>query len=70
MILVTLRKIAVKLQHRIARNYSFVLGFNGGLIGLGAVGVLAPATSALLHNSSTLGVTMYSMTNLLSRNEA
>ena len=68
--LVTLRKIAVKLQKRIAGNYRFVLGFNGGLIGLGAIGILAPATSALLHNSSTLGVTMYSMTNLLPRGEA
>ena len=65
--LVTLRKIATKLQKRIAQNYRFVLGFNGSLIGLGAIGVLAPATSALLHNSSTLGVTMYSMTNLLPR---
>ena len=63
--LVTLRHIAAKLQRRIARNYSFVLGFNGGLIALGALGILAPATSALLHNASTLGVTMYSLTNLL-----
>ena len=63
--LVTLRKIAVRLQQRIAQNYRFVLGFNGALIALGAVGILPPATSALLHNTSTLGVTMHSMTNLL-----
>ena len=63
--LVTLRQIAVRLQRRIARNYRFVLGFNGGLIALGALGILAPAASALLHNASTLGVTMHSLTNLL-----
>ena len=63
--LVTLRKVAMRLQTRIARNYRFVLGFNGGLIALGALGILAPATSALLHNTSTLGVTMCSLTNLL-----
>lgn len=63
--LVTLRKIATRLHSRIARNYRFVLGFNGGLIALGALGILPPATSALLHNASTLGVTMHSLTNLL-----
>ena len=63
--LVTLRKIATGLQHRIAQNYRFVLGFNGALIALGAIGILPPATSALLHNTSTLGVTLHSMTNLL-----
>ena len=67
--LVTLRKIAVGLQKRIARNYRFILGFNGGLIALGAIGVLAPALSALLHNASTLGVTMYSLTNVLPEEE-
>ena len=63
--LVTLRQISVKLQQRIAQNYRFVLGFNGALIALGAIGILPPATSALLHNTSTLGVTMHSLTNLL-----
>ena len=63
--LVTLRRIAVRLHRRIDRNYRFILGFNGGLIALGALGILAPAVSALLHNASTLGVTMYSLTNLL-----
>ena len=63
--LVTLRKIATGLQHRIAQNYRFVLGFNGALIALGAIGILPPATSALMHNTSTLGVTLHSMTNLL-----
>lgn len=63
--LVTLRKISTGLQRRIAQNYRFVLGFNGALIALGAIGILPPATSALLHNTSTLGVTLHSMANLL-----
>lgn len=63
--LVTLRKISTRLQQRIVQNYRFVLGFNGALIALGAIGILPPATSALLHNTSTLGVTLHSMTNLL-----
>ena len=63
--LVSLRRIAGKLTGRIRSNYRFVLGFNGSLIALGAVGVLSPATSAMLHNLSTLGVSLRSMTNLL-----
>ena len=63
--LVTLRKISMELMKRIRSNYRFVIGFNGTLIGLGAFGVLPPATSALLHNASTLGVSLKSMTNLL-----
>ncbi|BCI59933.1 heavy metal translocating P-type ATPase [Solibaculum mannosilyticum] len=63
--LVSLWKIAMKLERRIQSNYRFVIGFNGGLIGLGAAGILPPATSAMLHNLSTLGVSLRSMTNLL-----
>ena len=63
--LVTLRTIATALMKRIQSNYRFVIGFNGGLIALGTAGVLAPATSAMLHNLSTLGVSLRSMTNLL-----
>ena len=65
--LVTLRKIATALMQRIRSNYRFVIGFNSSLIGLGTAGVLAPATSAVLHNLSTLGVSLRSMTNLLDR---
>ncbi len=64
--LVTLRKISMALMKRIRSNYRFVIGFNGTLIGLGAAGILAPATSALLHNVSTIGISLRSMTNLLS----
>ena len=61
----TLKLLANALMRRIDGNYRFVLGFNGGLILLGALGVLPPATSALLHNLSTLAVSLKSMTNLL-----
>lgn len=50
---------------RIHSNYRFVIGFNGSLIALGALGILPPATSAMLHNLSTLGVSLRSMTDLL-----
>ena len=50
------------LNSRIRNIYRFVIGFNGALIGLGAAGVLPPATSAMLHNLSTLGVSLHSMT--------
>ncbi len=63
--LVTLRQISQRLMGRIRSNYRFVLGFNGGLITLGAAGLLMPATSAMLHNLSTLAVSLRSMTNLL-----
>ena len=63
--LVKLRELAMALMGRIDANYRFVIGFNGTLIALGAAGVLAPAASAMLHNLSTLGVSLWSMTNLL-----
>ena len=63
--LVTLRQLSCALMARISRNYRFIIGFNCGLIGLGLVGILPPTTSALLHNMSTLGISMKSMTNLL-----
>ncbi len=63
--LVNLRVLSQYLMRRIQSNYRFVIGFNGGLIALGAVGILAPATSAMLHNLSTLGISLHSMTNLL-----
>ena len=63
--LVTLRRVAMGLMRRIDHNYRFVIGFNGGLIALGALGFLPPATSAMLHNLSTLGVSLRSMTDVL-----
>jgi cation transport ATPase len=49
----------------IDRNYRFVIGFNGALILFGALGTLPPATSALMHNTSTILFGMDCMTNLL-----
>lgn len=63
--LVNLRRIAVRLTERIRSNYRFVIGFNGGLIALGALGLLALSASAMLHNMSTLAISLRSMTNLL-----
>ena len=62
--LVRLRQLAMALMHRIQNNYRFVIGFNGVLIGLGVAGILPPATSAMLHNLSTLGVSLHSMSAL------
>ena len=67
--LVTLKAISNGLMKRIHGNYRFVIGFNLGLILLGVAGVIAPATSALLHNTSTLGISLKSMTNLLNDQE-
>ena len=63
--LVILKSIANGLQKRTESNYRFIMSFNSTLIVLGAMGILPPATSALLHNASTLGVSLKSMTNLL-----
>ena len=59
--LVRLRQLAMALMTRIHANYRFVIGFNGVLIALGMAGVLPPAASAMLHNLSTLGVSLHSM---------
>ena len=62
--LVRLRQLAMGLMRRIRNNYRFVIGFNGTLIGLGVAGILPPNTSAMLHNLSTLGVSLHSMSAL------
>lgn len=61
----TLKELSNGLMTRIDQNYRFVIGFNLGLIILGVGGVIAPTTSALLHNALTVGVCLKSMTNLL-----
>ena len=68
--LVLLKSIANALQHRVSANYRFVLTFNSTLIVLGALGILQPATSAMLHNLSTIGISLKSMTNLLPEGNA
>ena len=68
--LVLLKGIANAMQHRVSANYRFVLTFNSTLIVLGALGILQPATSAMLHNLSTIGISLKSMTNLLPEGNA
>ena len=68
--LVTLRALSCQLMRRIHRNYRFIIGFNCALIVLGVAGILPPTTSALLHNASTLGISLKSMTDLLPEPEA
>lgn len=62
---VTLKKISNGLMKRINQNYRTIVGFNTGLILLGVGGILQPTTSALLHNTSTLAISLRSMRNLL-----
>ena len=68
--LVALKAIANAMQKRVHANYRFVLSFNSALIVLGALGILQPASSAMLHNLSTIGISLKSMTNLLPENKA
>ena len=63
--LVALKLISNALMRRVNGNYRFVIGFNLGLILLGVFGILLPAASALLHNTSTIALSLNSMTNLL-----
>ena len=63
--LVTLKLISDGLMKRIHKNYRFIVGFNTGLIILGVAGILQPATSALLHNTSTLMIGLKSMQDIL-----
>lgn len=62
--LLTLRRLSLLSMRRIHGNYRFIIAFNLMLILLGVTGVIPPATSALLHNLTTLGVSLHSMTNL------
>ena len=63
--LVKLRELAQALTRRIDRNYRFIVSFNLALILLGVAGIIAPTLSALLHNTSTLAISLRSMTDLL-----
>ena len=63
--LVTLKELSAGLMKRIHGNYRKIVGINMTLIVLGAMGILTPSTSALLHNMSTLGISLKSMENLL-----
>lgn len=59
-----LRHLSDRLMERIRRNYRFIMSFNMGLIGLGVFGIMLPGSSALLHNLSTIAISLESMTSL------
>ena len=63
--LLVLRDISDALMQRIGRDYRVIISFNSMLIALGALGVITPATSAMLHNLSTIGISVYNMTNFI-----
>lgn len=63
--IITLKKISNALMKRIDRNYKVIVGFNTALILFGVGGVLQPTMSALLHNTSTILISLKSMENLL-----
>ena len=63
--LITMKRLSDRLMRRIHGNYRFIMSFNTALIVLGVAGVLPASTSALLHNTSTLAISLKSMTDLL-----
>ena len=67
--LLILRKLSTQLMRRIRFHYRFIISFNAMLITLGVLGILPPASSALLHNGSTILTGLRSMTDLLDKNE-
>ncbi len=62
--IVYLKDLSNNLIKKINRNYRTIVSFNSGLIALGVLGVIQPTTSALLHNTSTLFISMNSMKNI------
>ncbi|MBQ6575735.1 MAG: heavy metal translocating P-type ATPase, partial [Lachnospiraceae bacterium] len=67
--IVVLRNIATLLMKRIRFNYRTIVGFNTALITMGVAGIMPPATSAMLHNTSTVALGLKSMTHLLPEDE-
>ena len=63
--IVTLRELSTALMKRIRQNYRMIVGINAGRIGLGVTGAVRPTVSALLHNTSTLAISLRNMKNLL-----
>ena len=64
-LLLVMKELSNRLMGRIHSNYRFIMSFNLGLIILGVMGVLPPSTSALMHNVSTLAISLKSMSDLL-----
>ena len=68
--LVTLKLLSVRLMNRVRRNYRQIIGINSVLILLGIGGIIQPTFSALVHNISTLAISLNGMKNLLDSDEA
>ena len=68
--LVTLRHLSEGLMRRIRRNYTDIILFNSAFIALGAAGILSPAATALLHNTSTIAISLRSTADLLPQRQA
>ena len=66
--IVVLKRLSNAMMHRIQGNYRGIVGINAVLIALGVAGIIQPTTSALLHNTSTLAISLKSMGNLLPTN--
>lgn len=66
--IVVLKRLSNAMMHRIQGNYRWIVGINAVLIALGVAGIIQPTTSALLHNTSTLAISLKSMGNLLPTN--
>ena len=64
-VLITLKELSTKLMDRIDFNYRTILGFNSFLILMGMLGIFSPTTTSLLHNTSTVALSIRSMTDLL-----
>ena len=61
----TLKRLSNLLMRRIQGNYRAIVGINAGLIACGVLGVIQPTTSALVHNTSTLAISLRSMKDLM-----
>ena len=67
--IITLRRLSEAMMKRIHKNYRRIIGINSTLIVLGVMGLIPPTMSALLHNTSTLLISLESMKNLLDDEE-
>ena len=67
--LLALRTLSSRLMRRINGNYRMILSFNSFLILMGVLGVFPSTTTALLHNASTIAISLNSMTNLMSQGD-
>jgi cation transport ATPase len=67
---VVLKQLANRLMNRLTNNRRFIVGFNTAIIFGGVFGIFMPGLAAILHNSSTVGICLYNMTNVLKDNAA